>query len=83
MTKLVFFKGTNRALISFCHSVYYFDSLSIILTLSVSCDSTPFNRTEKISDILASPSNYNGKEITVKGKVPESFIALEIGYFVL
>lgn len=43
----------------------------------------PFNRTEKISDILASPSKYSGKLVTVKGKVTDSFIALEVGYFLI
>lgn len=79
MTKFASFKGANRASISFC----LFISQSIILILSVSCDSTPFNKTEKISDILASPSKYSGKEINVKGKVTESLIALETGYFVI
>ncbi len=52
-----------------------------------SCNSTsfnfPFNKTEKISDILSSPSKYSDKLINVKGKVTESLIALEMGYFVV
>lgn len=55
--------------------------------LSISCTNTslnfPFNKTEKISDILSSPSKYSGKLVNVKGKVTESFIALEVGYFVI
>ena len=38
---------------------------------------------ENISDILSSASNYNDKLVTVKGKVTESFILFEAGYFVV
>ena len=64
--------------------LYLFISLSVIS--SFSCNTSfnfPFNRTEKISDILSSPSKYSGKLVNVKGKVTESFIALEVGYFVI
>ena len=61
--------------------------LSISVITSISCSSTssnfPFNKTEKISDILSSPSKYSDKLVNVKGKVTDSFIALEMGYFVL
>ncbi|MBI4690363.1 MAG: hypothetical protein HY754_08875 [Nitrospirae bacterium] len=59
--------------------------MSIISTLSCSNTffSSPFNRAEKISEIISSPSKYNDKTVTVKGKVTESFIVLEKGYFVV
>jgi hypothetical protein len=61
--------------------------LSLYVISSISCSNTssnfPFNRIEKISDILSSPSKYSGKSVNVKGKVIESFIALEVGYFVI
>ena len=61
--------------------------LSLFLVSSISCSNTsfdfPFNKTEKISDILSSPSSYSDKLVNVKGKVTESFIALEVGYFVI
>lgn len=62
-------------------------ALFLFVISNLACNSTsfnfPFNRPEKISDILSSPSKYSGKLVNVKGKVTESFIALEIGYFVL
>jgi hypothetical protein len=61
--------------------------LSLFLVSITSCGNTsfnfPFNKTEKISDILSSPSRYTDKFVSVKGKVTESFIALEVGYFVI
>lgn len=65
--------------------LYLFLSLSVISNLACSRASFnfPFNKTEKISDILSSPSKYSGKLVNVKGKVTESFIALEVGYFVI
>jgi uncharacterized protein YdeI (BOF family) len=42
-----------------------------------------FGRTDKISDILSSPSKYRDKTVKVEGKVIESLIAFEIGYFIL
>jgi hypothetical protein len=47
------------------------------------CDNGMFAMTTKISDILASPSKYNEKTVTIKGKVAESLIVLNTGYFVL
>jgi|GEM_PF-2765934 len=62
-------------------------SLSLYVISNLACNSAsfnfPFNKTDKISDILSSPSRYNGKLVNVKGKVTESLIALETGYFVI
>ena len=49
----------------------------------LACTESPFGRTEKISEILASPSKYSEKKVTVKGKVTESIIAFGVGYFVV
>ncbi len=48
----------------------------------LACNSFPFGY-EKISDILTSPSKYNGKSIKIKGKVIESVIAFGVGYFAI
>ena len=49
-----------------------------------SCDSNSiFKKTEPISKILESPSKFQDKIVTVKGKVTESIIAFGIGYFVV
>jgi len=64
----------------------YIMPICIFLTVSVvliSCSQNPFSVTIKISDILASPSKYGEKSVTVKGKVTESFILLGNGYFML
>ena len=42
-----------------------------------------FGGTEKIADILKSPSRYDGKIVQVKGRVTESFIVFGTGYFVI
>lgn len=60
----------------------------LTLLLSFACSNlssfnSPFNKTDKISDILASPSKYSDKTVSIKGKVTDSLIALEVGYFML
>lgn len=57
--------------------------LIIILTLFTSCNNNPFQRTDTIKGILESPGKFHGKTVTLKGKVTESFIALEVGYFMI
>ncbi|MFH1758498.1 MAG: hypothetical protein ABH969_10675, partial [Pseudomonadota bacterium] len=63
-----------------------FPILLIILTLP-SCNkinNNPFfQKTHSIKEILESPGKYHGKTVTIKGKVTESLIALEVGYFVV
>lgn len=52
-----------------------------------SCDNASlhhlFLRTQKISDILSSPSKYDNKLVKVEGNVVESFIAFKKGFFIL
>lgn len=58
----------------------------VVLTAALSggCGHTaPFQKTQKISEILASPSQYQGKDVKVEGKVTESLIAFQFGYFTL
>lgn len=56
----------------------------VLMVLIFSCDKNPlFSSTESIPKILESPSKYQDKIVTVKGKVTESIIAFGIGYFVL
>ncbi len=56
----------------------------VLMVLISSCDKNPFfSSTESISKILESPSKYQDKIVTVKGKVTESIIAFRLGYFVL
>lgn len=78
-------EGVVYMLIQQKRLLYLFLSLSVISNLACGSASFnfPFNKTEKISDILSSPSKYSGKLVNVKGKVTEFFIALEVGYFVI
>jgi ABC-type hemin transport system substrate-binding protein len=56
----------------------------VFVILISSCNKNPlFSSTESISKIVESPSKYQDKIVTVKGKVTESIIAFGIGYFVL
>jgi len=56
----------------------------VFIILISSCNKNPlFSSTESISKILESPSKFQDKIVTVKGKVTESIIAFGIGYFVV
>ena len=55
-----------------------------LFVLSASSCNKPFlSKIESISKILESPSKFQDKIVTVKGKVTESIIAFGLGYFVL
>lgn len=55
----------------------------ILLSITLSCSNNPLSGTTKITDILASPSQYTDSVVRVKGKVTESFIFFGNGYFML
>lgn len=60
-------------------------NLSLLVSLLLlfgSCKSL-FGGTEKIADIIKSPSKFDGKMVTVKGKVSESFLVLGTGFFAI
>lgn len=55
----------------------------LLLSIALSCTDGPLSRTTKITDILTSPSKYGDGMVRVKGKVTESFIVFEQGYFII
>ncbi len=65
-----------------------FKGLSVILTfilfsLLPACTDSPLSRTDKITDILASPTQYGDRLVHVKGNVTKSFIVFGHGYFMI
>jgi hypothetical protein len=55
----------------------------LMVCVVCSCTNGMFGLTTKISDILATPSKFADKEVTIQGKVTDSLILLGRGYFVV
>ena len=70
---------------SYCLKIWLEKFPVLLITLIfLSCNNNPFFlRNHSIKEILETPGKYHGKTVTIKGKVTESFIALEVGYFVI
>ena len=73
---------TNKANL-FRKKILAFVFAFALLWLMMSCSTNSLLGTTKIADLLASPSQYANSVVRVKGKVTESFILLETGYFMI